>query len=179
MTKVIYFLRSNILRGIWRFGRLLIKQIALGLIMSLSQISRTLKKWLQNSEHTLPSLDNWRQQKITNCPSCQKPLVNDTIVSVRGERLRQTCTKNLDHKFILDLDEKDQICRLSIGIDVGDKIRFTWICSRAEFFVSKIVFTEKGSRKGFRHTLDLPYFEPDLSDYPRLVQKLRTYLIFS
>ncbi len=107
----------------------------------------------------------------TKCPCCGGPLLNEFKIDRTKEYLRKSCTSRLDHRFacISHNAPYDTTSTMGIEIDVKNMISVNWI------FDTKMMFVCSGESD----THSLPYFEPDLSDYRKLVAKLRTYVMFS
>lgn len=108
------------------------------------------------------------------CPCCGNPLLNEVMTGIQ-EVHRRSCMKRLDHKFTTTIDSKrDEIVTMGIEISPQGMVRFQWN------FKNKTAFVAKGPPEQAKETaVYLPYFEPDLSDYWKLVNKLRTYITFS
>lgn len=106
-----------------------------------------------------------------NCPCCGAPLLNEFRSTLVKEYLRKSCGSRLDHRFACtSYDEPyDVMYSMGIEIDTENMIRVNWMFDIKQMFVCK----------GEDDTHSLPYFEPDLSDYRKLVAKLRTYVMFS
>jgi hypothetical protein len=68
--------------------------------------------------------------------------------------------------------EDDEVTSLSIGISHKTQLQATWFFSTQEIWIldpsdkNKMVAT-------------IPYFDPDLSSYRKLVDKIKIYLVFS
>lgn len=116
-------------------------------------------------------------KSFKNCPCCGDPLLNDAVRDnqLLTESFRRSCLKHLDHKFTTLVDpNKDEVVAMGIEVDPKEMVRFQWN------FKKKVAFVAKGlPKQAEKNAVYLPYFEPDLSDYHRLVAKLRTYLTFS
>ncbi len=107
----------------------------------------------------------------THCPCCGDPLVNEFRSTIVKEYLHKSCRSRLDHKFACTSNDEpyDTMYSMGIEIDTQNLIRVNWMFERKEMFVCR--------DEDDVHSL--PYFEPDLSDYRKLVDKLRTYVMFS
>jgi hypothetical protein len=71
--------------------------------------------------------------------------------------------------MLVDGDEVSQM-----SIDLGNNLEAIWL-----FFLNKIWIQPTKSSKKYGDFVILPIFEPDLSNYKRLVEKVKTYLVFS
>lgn len=67
-------------------------------------------------------------------------------------------------------NEHDEIYSITILLSHNPKVEVTWHILSEELIVKKDT-----EILGMR----LPYFEPDFSNYPKLLDKLRTYMVFS
>lgn len=103
-----------------------------------------------------------------NCPLCGDPLIND-------ERpIQNVCTKEcrrrLSHILEIDYDtETDEVVNIVLTYDRTTKSQVFW------FYRSEEVTAASAASKD----LQLPWFEPDLSDLRKLVQKIKIYILFS
>ena len=111
----------------------------------------------------------------TRCPCCNDPLLNEFIPNYIGEcKVRKSCLKVFGHKFVCMIGSTDII--ETIGVELYNKtlVRVNWVFSTQQIIVTK------GLLKNKQYTIiNLPYFEPDFSDYNKLIKKLRTYMVFS
>lgn len=101
-----------------------------------------------------------------NCPSCKRPLLNKFLFST----IEKECIQ-INHYFKC-ISRGDIPIIIEIEIDVKSRTRLRW--NYPLNIISIYKFTEI-------HKLDesgIPWFEPDLSDYPRLLRKLRKYVLF-
>jgi hypothetical protein len=105
-----------------------------------------------------------------NCPICHSTkLVTLQPFSMGESRLILTCiNKDIDHTIKLQsffLDQR-QVMFITIGVDEG---RITWDFVNCRTFLS----SERGPQ------YYLPFFEPDFSNYEKLISKIKTYVAFS
>jgi hypothetical protein len=106
------------------------------------------------------------------CPCCGDPLLN---IFPPAEDLTNKhskyCNRRVTHSIAM-IVEDDEVTSLSIGISHKTQLQATWMFGMREIWVldpsnkDKIVTT-------------IPYFEPNLADYRRLINKIKTYLVFS
>lgn len=103
----------------------------------------------------------------TKCPVCGDPLLNSFGIAPEGKSLWKSCNKRLNHniEFFLQSEVDNRVGRFTI---ILGKLRVSWWLSEQRLQIIKDGKVE-----------DLPFFEPDLSDYGKLINKLRTYLTFS
>lgn len=100
-----------------------------------------------------------------NCPVCGTILLNEyRDLPNNYVRLIKTCNKTLKHKISWEaLDNMhDTIFRITIENSIEWNIRFKYVS----------IMTSKGN-------LQIPFFEPNFSNYKRLIEKLKTYMVFS
>lgn len=120
----------------------------------------------------------------SKCPFCNDPLMNDFQLSFQKETQTKYCSKRVNHNF-----------RCSSHIDTDEIFIISIIMSHNPFMKAIWNFTDKklsvlGKRPmnnlaGKTLTdivatrIDLPYFIPDLSNWNILINKIKTYLVFS
>lgn len=106
----------------------------------------------------------------THCPFCGDVLLtsydhDDTI-------LIKVCKRRINHEISYFADvPTDEVYKVQIRVG-GTPIRYvTWVFTKKELFVMDIT--------GKSNLTHLPYFEPDLTSYSKLVDKIKTYILFS
>lgn len=106
----------------------------------------------------------------THCHFCGDILVtsydkDDTI-------LIKVCKKRVNHEISYFADvPTDEVYKVRIKIP-GKPIKYaTWVFTKKELFIMAIT--------GKSNLAHLPYFEPELTDYNKLVAKVKTYILFS
>jgi len=100
------------------------------------------------------------------CPKCQKPLSNKFKVYIDGkEEWYKACY--FDGFDCFDIEE--QLASVSIKLAHNVWAHFDLSLRSLKIF-NKYPLEEK---------MQLPFFEPDLSNYSQLVERLQTYIIFS
>lgn len=106
-----------------------------------------------------------------NCPVCGDPMLNIfPPAEDLSDKLTKTCNRRLNHKIAMDVSG-DNVNSLSI--DLGSGLEAVWL-----FYPDKQVLWVVKALKG-SHVLHLPWVEPNLAQYSKLVNKLRTYVVFS
>lgn len=112
----------------------------------------------------------------TNCPSCNDILRNNFLDpnGIKVTRIEKICDKHLNHQFrCYQYADADTIFAIDIEIDKENRIH-------AFFQLSiKSISIYRGNKLVARDALKLPYFEPDLANYSKIVEKLRTYVLLS
>jgi hypothetical protein len=102
-----------------------------------------------------------------NCPFCKEPLINNYEQSF----LNIYCN-NIDHNILFrpSIFDHDEVHFMSIDYDVNkdrDISRIIW------YFWGKTLLGRANSKY-----YELPWFEPDLSNYLKLCNKIKLYMIF-
>ena len=108
------------------------------------------------------------------CPVCGDPMLN-TFPPAEDltTRVTKSCTRRLDHKITMIADG-DEVSQMSI--DLGNDLEAIWLFLMNKIWVQPRYNNGSKSKKNF---VILPMFEPDLSNYKKLVDKVKTYLVFS
>lgn len=119
-----------------------------------------------------------------NCPYCDGILRYDYGYDLERTILNQTCSSKIDHFIRIKSRANDYSGEsLIIRIDMENlSSPFTWAVWN---FKAQTIVITKGYYVGYslRNMLGniayIPFFEPDLSDYPKLVNKIKGYIVFS
>jgi hypothetical protein len=99
---------------------------------------------------------------------------------VHPERWRLSCIY-LDHDIlgltVVGHDELLECLQIAIrmGTDKRDRVYVNWNFEDKELTITKGWL----GASFYEPNVIIPYFEPDLAQYDKLIKKLRTYLIFS
>lgn len=107
---------------------------------------------------------------ISHCPVCKDPLLN-TIFS-DDNLIYKACKQRLYHSLFFIYDSKKEVIK-TIGINFGKNNA----CCAYFNLLDKILFISDAS--DFKEDLYIPFFEPDFSDYKKIISKLKTYILFS
>lgn len=104
-----------------------------------------------------------------HCPVCGDILINDYLDLPNGKsRLTKKCLKRLNHSISFRaLNDHENVAWISIPWGRTDVI--IW------YFYSKTCLLNTIDCKDYY----IPFFEPDFSDYNKLIEKIKTYLTFS
>ena len=106
----------------------------------------------------------------TNCPFCKNPLLN--LYLENDKILQKTCDKRVDHNVCFGSTywrtKHDRISYISTEMH-GLNLRAIWYPDKESF-----LFNKSGGGD-----IRMAYFVPDLTNYPKLIKKLKTYLTFS
>lgn len=107
-----------------------------------------------------------------NCPVCGDPMLNVfPPAEDLTNKLTKYCNLRLNHKITMIVNG-DEVSQMSIDLGNGREAIFM-------FYLKKIwVQSIAGSSKPMDYII-LPFFEPDLSNYKKLVDKVKTYILFS
>jgi hypothetical protein len=116
------------------------------------------------------------------CPYCGSPMLNDYTDSlINATLLNQSCVMHLDHaiKIRSHADNKNyRVHTIMVRIAIGPPGTWAmWNLDELTLVVAKgSLLTPEGMRN--RGT-SVPFFVPNLSDYPKLVDKIKTYIVFT
>lgn len=113
------------------------------------------------------------------CPKCHGPLLNSTLELSNGEELwRKECASKLDHSFTCIVKESDNsIIGVGVTLDRSIPLKVYWDFMRSKIIVHKGVSIVVPFANG--STLEIPWFEPNLDEYDKLVNKIKKYVVFS
>lgn len=119
-----------------------------------------------------------------NCPVCGDPFVNhdNNTPEYRGKISNKTCSRRLNHVLELSYDHNtDEVLSAHLTYDRTNMNYVVWFFDVHHVWVSKRVWIPKGNGfyEGEAKNLQLPWFEPDFSNLKKLVQKIKTYVLFS
>lgn len=107
------------------------------------------------------------------CPSCDGVLMINYFGS-EDQFLERSCKLKVDHKISFISKKDGVVYRLDICISIQDQLT-------AHFFpyIKAIRFDNKFNYSNPVSNNFLPWFEPDFSDYKKLIEKLKTYIVMS
>lgn len=114
------------------------------------------------------------------CPACDGVLLVEELASpTTTEYWKKTCDKT-DHKFGCRYNSNtDEI--ITVYIFIKEDLIMAWNL-RDKYMYQ----TDKMPGNFLRdqtltiiNKINIPYFEPDLSDYNKLIEKIKTYVTFS
>jgi len=106
-----------------------------------------------------------------NCPFCGDILRSDFITSYENiSVLEKKCDKKLNHKITFRALTNNEDYVRYICIPISKDVEARWYFSE-EFF--DIVNHKTNMR------FALPWFNPDISNYNKLINKIQTYILFS
>lgn len=109
-----------------------------------------------------------------NCPICNDPLLNkyDELSKIFSSRktssfLEKSCSKRINHSYVLSLNQDAELFILEISFILGN---FCWNFER------KISYFWGGSGE---KKIYFPWFEPEIIDAKKFMNKLRAIVVFS
>ena len=108
---------------------------------------------------------------FSHCPKCHGPLLNDPPFTIGKGYWLKWCNKYTDHFVKIKTVPGDDDKISSLTIFLGPDKLFTW------FPEAEICWSSK--TWDLECCVMIPYFEPDFSDYRKLINKIKTYLLFS
>lgn len=111
------------------------------------------------------------------CPKCHGPLVN-TLLNGRGMSVwKKACETKLNHGFICLVREKDSVI-LGIGIMLN---RQTSLKAFWDFVKNRVLVHKSEMYVPFPadNALQIPWFEPNIDEYNKLIDKVKKYITFS
>jgi hypothetical protein len=116
-------------------------------------------------------------KSFTECPVCKESLLNTSmrIKSSRDVWLKM-CMRRLGHTMTCTTQagNDDELSTLSFVLNADKQLKVTW------FFEDRTLFIHKGNvSQAKRLGYMIPFFEPDLSNYKKMMDKVKTYIIFS
>lgn len=106
----------------------------------------------------------------THCPFCKDPLLN-LYTGNRDQYLDKVCNKKVGHKITFAINVFDDDSVLWIAIPLSLDVSVLWYPSSKSMWLK--------NTKDSVANQELPYFVPDLSNYKKLITKVKTYILFS
>lgn len=108
------------------------------------------------------------------CPICNEPLMNQfkETYDKNGYALEKTCDKKLDHIFFCASKKADEDEVYVVSATTREKNSFMalWVVPEKKLHVA---------RASAANRTIIPYFEPDFTNFKKLYDKLRMYILFS
>src|SRR5271168_2156575 len=109
-----------------------------------------------------------------NCPFCGDVLNTEYPTSEVPEIEFKTCARRTTHYvrfiFIHNIMGEDEVYEIILRISDSPLTYVKWI-----FMVERV----RVVADGVKNDIYLPWWEPDLSDYYKLMKKVKTYMLFS
>ena len=107
-----------------------------------------------------------------NCPICNSPLLNEYQNHITGGvELRKKCL-SINHQLFIRADQPyENIALLSLRLGYNSFIY--WDYENMDLQKSCFILTEQ------KPILTLPWFDPDFSNYKKLLNKIKLYCVFS
>lgn len=114
----------------------------------------------------------------THCPKCKGPLTNDFYEDRKGNYFIKRCRTRPDHQFQCIFDENaPDLKSATVSISMNPLIRVAWRFDECTLSVARGSLEEIIRNNGQEE--QLPFFEPDFSNYKKLINKLKLYVTFS
>lgn len=110
----------------------------------------------------------------THCPICGDPMLNIFPPAEdmgQGKKVTKYCNKKVTHGITMVCDD-DEVTSLSLGMDYKTQLQATWLFNLRELWIWE------GEKKEVP-VIKIPWFEPNFSNHRKLINKLKTYLLFS
>lgn len=111
-----------------------------------------------------------------SCPICNALLQDYKDDILADHETVKRCFDEKHHISFLIINKELNQVSISFDIEAGQDA--VWFNLNTALPIFAIVKTNAQGVGRFSHQL-LPYFEPDLSDYPKLINKIKIYLLFS
>lgn len=109
---------------------------------------------------------------LTHCPKCLKPLLSEyREIATTGKHFWSKSCSSYNHKFFSSTKTNLDDELYDIGFTILMQPNYTVI--RWRFDLNNLVI------ENYNSTINLPFFEPDFSDFNKLFHKLKTYMVFS
>lgn len=108
----------------------------------------------------------------SNCPICKNILlISYDELNISSTIEERSCSKRVDHilKFYVDIPN-NMIFRIYLR---NNKLIIFWNINFDDLKSSNIAIIFGNKRT------TIPYFEPDFTNYPKLLDKVKTYITFS
>lgn len=101
-----------------------------------------------------------------NCPICSEPIINQFVDISFNESFLKKAHWAVNHFIAIESEIKNH-----------DKVYCCYLTVNRQDFIWN--FNKKILEVYYRGTYSaLPYFNPDFSNYPKLIHKLKTYITF-
>ena len=113
------------------------------------------------------------------CPVCGDPLLTEFLMrSSTTNELIKSCTRRLSHHIQFAV-HGENVFRLSIRITLDLSADWVFDKNNGQGLKIEIWKDKKNIKNAASIAATFPYFEPDFSNYKKLIAKIKTYLLFS
>lgn len=110
------------------------------------------------------------------CPKCHGPLLS-TELPLRNKISvwKKTCTNKVNHHFtcVTEKGNDNSIGMIIVGLSYDNQLQAYW------YLKQHMLVVYKGQPIKNADGLNMPWVEPDLSQYDKLIEKIKTYITFS
>lgn len=103
----------------------------------------------------------------THCPFCKGPLLSE-YTGKNEQHMHKMCARTPWHNILFRANNPDHNTVLYFSTRIRVDLKAFWYPDEKRLLIDSPKLSE-----------NLPYFDPDLSNYRKLIDKLQTYLIFS
>jgi hypothetical protein len=116
---------------------------------------------------------------LTHCPKCHGPLLSEYIGN-RGLGLlwKKDCYSFVDHRFYSrsSASDENKLYDMQVSITMNPYTYANW-----NFFYNDLDIRKKVDSDELLRPLIIPYFDPEplINDYDKLINKIKTLIIFS
>jgi hypothetical protein len=116
-------------------------------------------------------------QLPAKCPICQGVM----LIEFNGARvIIKSCRKNITHSIVFVAEETTgEVIELELLIGVNPEILAEWVFLKEESLTIVLSPPAPIVPGPLAKRIALPFFQPDFTDYRKLIDKLKTYLVFS
>jgi hypothetical protein len=116
-----------------------------------------------------------------NCPICNDIMLSN-FSGVNSSELKKTCKNKIDHFITYTSDKYDYgtVIVITLRLDIGTMV---WEPELSEDVANETAYNPEAAfrivpNQGFS-SIELEYFEPDFSNFQKLLAKLKTYITFA
>ena len=116
--------------------------------------------------------------EIENCPVCSRELV--LLLDGENKYYGKICSETKEHIFrLIDINDNKLDLIIYLNIIINDSQMFiTWYANN-HFSIDDLTNMDDESSPSFNSIIRLPFWEPDFSNYPKLLEKIKTILVMS
>lgn len=113
----------------------------------------------------------------STCPKCHDPLINTPIQTKGISAWKRVCDTKLNHSFVCIIkDEDDSVLVIGMTLNRSTGLKVFWDFARQRILVHK---GESHVPFPADNLLQIPWFEPNINEYDKLIDKIKKYVTFS